>query len=125
MGTFYPYRIQYLELGNIDVTILPSRPAFLVFLHNDIPLGHLWMDAGKKSEEPELIDEIIRSISPAMNYYCNEAGADSDTWRSALRGGDKRVIHSLLERYIRPPLPRLEGEMETDGLSVVICTRNR
>jgi glycosyltransferase involved in cell wall biosynthesis len=113
-----------LELGNIDVLTAPSGPSFLIFLHNDVPLGHLWIDGNEKLQENPFIEQVILSVSPAIDYYCSQSGDDSDNWKSLFRGRDKAAFNSFLQSCISTPGYDALEQKESK-LSVIICTRNR
>jgi glycosyltransferase involved in cell wall biosynthesis len=94
-------------------------------LHNDIPLGHLWIHAEEKFTEPEFTEQIIVSVNPAINYYCGQWGHDNEGWKAGLRDQNKAVFRNFLKSCIKLSNPVLPGQNGHEGLSVIICTRNR
>ncbi len=114
---FKPYHIHHVQLLEAGELSIPKHEsAYLLFWWKQVPLGHIWYEAGQSRPD---IEQIIDAVSSALDYHAaiKQTGAD---WRSMLRQNQTTALSILLESL----LPSKEtGSRES--LSVVVCTRNR
>ncbi|MDR3715055.1 MAG: glycosyltransferase [Puia sp.] len=148
MNLFKPYSILHLQLSGIENFVAPEENAYLVFWWNRIPLGHLWIEAGKSSKPSEtLAAAIVEELRPALQYYVDrqEGDVDRTALRTFLAAGSFVRLHAFLDenltvlpgmpgfvRNISLPFPGKAAPFSSDEpvsapekLTVVICTRNR
>lgn len=114
---FQPYHIHHFQLTDAPVLHLPKHEsAYLLFWWKQVPLGHIWYEAGQALPDTQ---QIINAVSPALDYYASAKQTEAD-WRSMLQQNQIALLGLLLDTLFKTAFAATQ-----ESLSVVVCTRNR
>jgi len=120
MTKFYPYNIRHLPLDAI-INLEPDKePCFYVFWWNNIPLGHFWAE-GELLRLPyyKFRGMAMEAVTPALLHYTG-GNLSADGLQELLSSGNRDELRQIIDRSFS-----FRPNSAEDGLSVVICTRNR
>lgn len=114
---FQPYHIYHIQLTEANCLTIPKHEsAYLLFWWYQVPLGHIWYEAGEPLPNAT---RIIEAVSPALDHYNGQRKIGAD-WRAMIAQGQMSALGLFLETLFKR-----SSVSKDETLSVVVCTRNR
>jgi glycosyltransferase involved in cell wall biosynthesis len=107
----------------MPVLDLRQQGHYLVFWWKDIALGHAFIESGRQLSEQDYYKVIIRSVQPAIDFYCSRLQAPKKEWQKLLMDHKFEVWKDWMEQvFFNWTAVDIPAKVP---VSVVICTRNR
>lgn len=123
--SFEEIKIHHVTLVQINDVSFLDKHNFIVFWWKEIPLGHIWLTVEKDLSVQGFRSRVVKSITPAMEYYCRKSGADNERWKGYVERGEIEVLSSFLDKHVRLPEFFDPNGKPVNKISVIVCTRNR
>lgn len=124
MPSFLPYTIIHLPLARLEEELgIPPGNCYLVIWSGELPLCNIWYkstDAGPKRQD--MRKQINQAIRPVLSHYFFGSN-DRINWEQLLDQGEYRLLSDRLRTVNKKP--GSINERKSQGISVIICTRNR
>jgi len=121
------YLIQNLQLNDIvNKVSLPfdhESGYYLLFWWNEVPLGHLFLEANQQHSTNELRSEIIKSIEPAVDFYISKLKSVQGNYKDAFLKKNGSLFSTIMEEIFSPY--QINSFPNKVPVTVIICTRNR
>ena len=122
MSEFLPYQIFRWDLSAPQLLPEVMTNTYVTCWWNQLPLAHVWHEAGSSAPKEDITRKIHEAIRPALQYYMKLAG---DTIAAALPVLLADKNYAAIDSWLETSWPKLMPPPGSRKVSVVICTRNR
>ncbi|MBC7936181.1 MAG: glycosyltransferase [Rhizobacter sp.] len=122
MRDFAPYQIFRWDLSEANLLPALNTNCYITCWWKQLPLAHVWQQAGSSSTNNDLLKKINDAIQPTLQYYGQQS---KENYKVNIADSLAEKNYAALNTWLHKSAGMILPAAVSQHVSVVICTKNR